>query len=138
MSRHTGPAGSWRADSSSFAAIASSCCISVRVRSTDTLATPTWGLLPSILFILTSYETPRRRLRFLAGDSQTNRTLGLFRPQFQPNLDQGGDSVGKTRPIILPSNPSAAPRTDLTAEEPSRDRIIARGPMIDETCDCPF
>src|ERR1700751_52500 len=58
MSRHTGPAGSLRAVSSSFSAIASSCCISVRVRSTDTLAIPTWGLLLSISFILTSHETP--------------------------------------------------------------------------------
>jgi len=35
------------------------------------------------MFILTSYEAPQRRLRFLAGDSETNRVLGLFRLRLQ-------------------------------------------------------
>ena len=75
-----GPAGSLRAVSSSFAAIASSCRTSVSVRSADTLTTPTWSPVLLIVFILTSYgEALQRRLRLLVGDSETNRALGLFR-----------------------------------------------------------
>jgi hypothetical protein len=89
-SLHAGPGGSIRAVSSSFAAIASSCRISVSVPSAVTLTTPARGLLLLVGFILTSFEAPQQRLRLLAGNSETNRELVLtFR--FQPDLDQTAD-----------------------------------------------
>jgi len=46
------------------------------------------------MFILTSYgEAPQRRLRLLAGDSETNRVLG-FPLRLQPELDQAAYGLG--------------------------------------------
>jgi hypothetical protein len=42
------------------------------------------------MFILISYETPQRRLRLLAGDSETNRALAYFDFAFSPSSIRRG------------------------------------------------
>jgi hypothetical protein len=47
------------------------------------------------MFILTSYgEAPQRRLRLLAGDSETNRAPSYFPLRLQPDLDQTAFGFG--------------------------------------------
>jgi len=70
--------------------------------------TPTWmPLLLKILSLTTDLlsRPPGARLRLLAGNSETNRALVLFRLRLQPQFDQAADGFRTFQLHILTRDP---------------------------------